>query len=41
MTGQLSSVGVCVDAGLFKQPESAWTLGLSEAAHLLHIELSV
>ena len=32
-----------VDDGWFKQPclaESDWTLGLGEAAHLLHIELS-
>jgi hypothetical protein len=38
------TVGVCVDDGWFEQPylsESDWTLGLCEAAHLLHIELSV
>ena len=37
----MSSVGVCVDDGWFKQPDLAgsdWTLGLVEAAHLLHTE---
>ena len=35
------TVGVCVDEGWFQQPhlaQSKWTLGMGEAAHLLHIK---
>ena len=38
------SLMVCMDDGWFKQPnvtESDWTMGLGEAAHLLHNEESV